>query len=75
MAKRLAEAYGEGVVAMGLIATIGQPATGVMEIFVSPDGSTWTAVVTSVDGKSCIVAAGEAWEDFDIPITPQGDPA
>ena len=41
----------------------------VMEIYLSPAG-TWTALVTDVTGKTCIVASGEGWED--IAIKPAG---
>lgn len=40
--------------------TIGQVA--VMEIFVAESG-TWTIVITDVTGRSCIVAAGDNWEN------------
>lgn len=33
-----------------------------LELYASENG-TWTAVVTTPDGKSCIVAAGEAWTE------------
>ncbi len=33
-----------------------------MEVYVSKSGS-WTILVTSADGQSCIVAAGQDWED------------
>jgi hypothetical protein len=32
-----------------------------MEVYVSDSGS-WTMVLTGVNGQSCIVAAGEGWE-------------
>jgi hypothetical protein len=34
---------------------------GVVEVFTSDDGSTWTLVLTKPDGTSRIVAAGETW--------------
>ncbi|WP_296736555.1 hypothetical protein [Mesorhizobium sp.] len=33
----------------------------VFEVFVSPAG-TWTMLVTDVNGRSCILAAGDGWE-------------
>ncbi|PSJ58813.1 hypothetical protein [Kumtagia ephedrae] len=33
----------------------------IMEIYAS-EGGTWTLVMTSVTGESCIVAAGDGWE-------------
>ena len=56
----LSEKYQEKQFAFG---TIGQIA--VMEIFVGDKGS-WTVVVTDVAGTSCIVAAGENWENSAI---------
>ena len=53
----LAEKYQESRFASG---TIGQIA--VMEVFVGKTGS-WTVVITGLDGNSCIVAAGENWEN------------
>ncbi len=32
------------------------------EVFASPNG-TWTILMTDVKGQSCILAAGEGWED------------
>jgi len=34
-----------------------------MEIYISPMG-TWTMVVTNEDGMSCVLAAGEAWDEM-----------
>lgn len=34
---------------------------GVVEVFTTDDGSTWTLVLTRPDGTSRIVAAGETW--------------
>jgi hypothetical protein len=53
----LSEKYQESQFASG---TIGQ--TAVMEVFVGKTGS-WTMVITGLDGVSCIVAAGENWEN------------
>ena len=41
--------------------------TAVMEIFMSPQG-TWTIVITSTDGQSCITAAGEEWQDVPVAV-------
>ena len=53
----LSKKYQESQFASG---TIGQIA--VMEVFVGKSGS-WTVVITGLDGMSCIVAAGENWEN------------
>ena len=34
---------------------------GVVEVFTSQDGSTWTLVLTKPDGTSRVIAAGETW--------------
>lgn len=34
----------------------------ILELFLSPQGATWTIVITDVSGKSCILAAGDTWE-------------
>jgi len=36
--------------------------SGVMELFLSDAGS-WTVVITMVNGVSCVLAAGHAWQD------------
>ena len=37
---------------------------GVMEILTSPKGDTWTIIITMPNGMSCLVAAGENWEEM-----------
>lgn len=44
----------------------------VLEFYASPSGS-WTALLTLPSGRSCIVAAGEAWTV--LPPAPAGEPA
>ena len=34
---------------------------GVIEVFTTDDGSTWTLVLTTPDGTSRVIAAGETW--------------
>ncbi|UXN65149.1 hypothetical protein N8E89_05450 [Phyllobacterium sp. A18/5-2] len=34
----------------------------ILELYLSAKGATWTIIVTDVSGKSCILAAGESWE-------------
>lgn len=34
-----------------------------VEIYAKP-GGTWTIIVTSPEGKTCIIAAGDSWEDL-----------
>ncbi len=54
----LSQSYKEAPAALGLV-SIGT----VLEVLVSK-GGTWTIIVTRPGGLSCIVAAGEAWEDL-----------
>jgi hypothetical protein len=49
--------FAESQKAIGLL---GEEA--VMEVFVSDHGS-WTILTTDVNGVSCLVAAGEGWDD------------
>ncbi len=54
----LSSGYSEAPVAMGLVSN-----GSILEVLASKDGS-WTIIVTRPDGMSCVVAAGEAWEDM-----------
>ncbi len=58
MVKSLFSQYREQPRAMGLANQ-----TAIIEIFTSKSGS-WTILLTKPDGASCIVSAGEAWEDI-----------
>ena len=40
-----------------------------LDIFASPDGSTWTALTTSPAGLACVVASGKGWQQ-----APTGEP-
>ena len=52
----LGQTYDEAPVAGG-IASNGS----VLEVFTSPDGNSWTIILTSPDGTSHVMAAGETW--------------
>ncbi|WP_338529700.1 hypothetical protein [Nitratireductor thuwali] len=54
---QLRHQFDESQKAMGLL---GQHA--IMEVFASRQGS-WTIVTTDTEGNSCILAAGESWDD------------
>lgn len=43
--------------------------TRMMEVFVSKAG-TWTMLVTTTDKISCVVAAGESWEQWKVLFDP-----
>ena len=51
---QLARKYQEEPVAIGVTDT-----GGLVEVLATSDGSTWTIIVTTTDGMSCLVAAGE----------------
>lgn len=51
--------YGEVPVAMGLAAN-----GSVLEVLASDKGS-WTIILTSPRGFSCVVASGKAWEELE----------
>ncbi len=55
----LGDKYAEKSVALG-IARNG----GVIELFTSEDGSTWTIVLTMPNGMSQVIASGESWMDM-----------
>jgi hypothetical protein len=50
----------------------------VLEVFVSGNGS-WTIIATGTDGNSCVLSAGEDWDDsnyvkgLDTSFHPTGD--
>ena len=50
--------YSEQRVAVGL-----ESNGRLFEIFAADDGATWTMVVTTPDGASCVVAAGLEWQE------------
>ena len=55
--------YSEKPVAAGL-----DNAGKLLEIFASGDGATWTMIMTTPGGPSCIVAAGEKWLSQNLPV-------
>ncbi len=57
--RQLGSAYSETQVAIGLASN-----GGVVEVFSTDDGASWTIVMTMPTGMSCVVAAGEAWEQI-----------
>jgi hypothetical protein len=57
LAEMLDQKFAERPNALGL-----QANGHLVEVFVANDGTSWTIVVTSPDGRSCIVAVGEHWE-------------
>jgi hypothetical protein len=68
--ERLAEEYGESRQSIGLGHN-----NAVMELFASPDTGTWTITVTTVNGLTCLVASGQAFEAVMEALPAQGSPA
>ena len=58
--KTLDSQYEETPRAIGLVSK-----EAVLEVFVSETG-TWTVVVTNPQGVSCVLAAGQSWEEIPL---------
>lgn len=54
--------YAEEPISRGL-ASGGQ----MVEVFSSPDGDTWTLLLTAPDGTSCLMAEGQGWSSLPGP--------
>ena len=63
---RLTDDYGEVFRGLGMSG----PAA-LFEMYANPETRTWTFIMTTTDGRTCIMAAGENWRD--APPTKQGD--
>ena len=57
LAEMLDGQYAERPVAFGLEAS-----GRLFEVFAADDGATWTMVITTPKGASCVVAVGEEWQ-------------
>jgi hypothetical protein len=55
---QLGKKYQEAPTAVGL-ANNG----GLLEVLTSADGSTWTLILSMPNGTSCLMAAGESWQN------------
>jgi hypothetical protein len=55
----LSEKYKENPVALGVTHN-----GGLIEILTNGDGSTWSIIVTTPQGMSCLVAAGSDWQEI-----------
>ncbi len=56
MLGHLAQKYQEVPVAIGVTNR-----GGLVEVLTTGDGKTWTIIISTPDGQSCLVAAGEGW--------------
>ena len=54
--EQLDRKYQEAPVAVGITNS-----GDLVEVLTTSDGSTWTIIVTTPQGMSCLVAAGEGW--------------
>ena len=65
----LAARWGESPVGRGMAG-----AGLLVELFATPDGSGWTLVAVSPDGRACVLAAGHDWHRPAPPVAtpPQG---
>ena len=54
--KRLAVEYKEAPIASGV-----NGKENLIEVLSTRDGETWTLIVTSPDGNSCLIASGQGW--------------
>jgi hypothetical protein len=66
----LEERFGETLRSLGL-----HRDDGVVEVYSSETTGTWTILVTRPDGKTCLLAAGQLWEQDVTPISKPGQDA
>ena len=57
LVKQLGTTHAESPVGIGLASN-----GGIVQVFSSEDGASWTIVMTMPSGISCLMAAGESWE-------------
>jgi len=57
MLGHLAEKYGETAIGIGL-----SEEGNAVELLISKDGKSWSILLTSPDGKSCLVSSGAHWQ-------------
>ncbi len=63
----LAKKYQETPIAAGVTNT-----GGLVEVLTDTKGGTWTIIVTTPQGMSCLVAAGEGWRKLEqIALDPE----
>ena len=67
---RLNSSYGETRKSIGLGAN-----NQVVEVFASEETGTWTITVTTVQGVTCLVASGQAYEALAEALPTKGDDA
>ena len=60
MVDLLAGRYSEQRVSVGL-----ETGGRLIEVFATADGGTWTMVMTTPNGVTCVIAAGLEWQDVE----------
>jgi hypothetical protein len=68
--QKLKERFGETLRSLGL-----QQDEGVVEIYSSEATGTWTILMTRPDGITCLLAAGQLWEQDAEPLDKPGSDA
>lgn len=68
--QKLHDRFGEELRSLGLHQT-----DGIVEIYSSASTGTWTILMTRPDGMSCLIAAGQLWEQDAKPLEKPGQPA
>ena len=63
--KELSSKFAEAPIGVGLSKN-----GTVIQVFSAADGTTWTIVSTDINGQSCLIANGEAWQN--LPVNPRG---
>lgn len=66
---RLLNHYGEVRTGAGLT-----PNNGMMEVYASDEKGTWTIIITTPSGMSCLIAAGQDWQVGPPALTKSGIP-
>lgn len=61
---QLSTEYGESPAAIGLASN-----GSLIEVLTSvDDGKTWTIIITTTSGVSCVMATGESWQNLEQPV-------
>lgn len=68
--ERLAQSYGETRQSVGLGAN-----NAMVEVYASQDSGTWTIIVTTAEGLTCLVASGQAFETLAEALPAKGNDA
>ena len=68
--ERLAQSYGETRQSVGLGAN-----NAMVEVYASQDSGTWTIIVTTAEGLTCLVASGQAFETLAEALPSKGNDA